>query len=401
MILLRGMKHTIFCDHPLSSGKVVLALCPTLFEDENDALDKLSLYFSSFGEAVFISSSGGKVLFANDACRAFYKQDITGRYLLDIVGDQNASVLISAASANMPESVVCQAFGARSIISMLPMRALLVNIVSPAEDDVSEPVGGSVIQSFERNMRTPLSIIFSSVYALKKMLPAEDKTEEVLSIINHNAFSMLRFVENACDVMKYKSGTLSLAKKVSNLTEFLSEIIEKVRPFAEHFGISISADIPDSPILTSVDESKLRRAVLNVLSNAVKFSNAKDEIRVSMETLDSSAVIKITDSGVGISPAFLGDVFSAYSSVHWKDKIIDGIDAGSGFGLSVTEAIVKLHGGSVLVQSDRGSGTTVTIRIPINDEDDPVFHSPFPAYSDGIDPFLLEFSSILPREYYK
>jgi signal transduction histidine kinase len=142
-----------------------------------------------------------------------------------------------------------------------------------------------------------------------------------------------------------------------------------VRPFAEIRQQVLAVEVPDDAGVVEMDEAKIRDSVNHLLLNAIKFTPDGGAITVSARRNgDGEALIRVSDTGVGIDPESVGRVFdrfftefdvSRHSSGHFEYG-----KKGLGLGLSVVKAFVEMHGGRVEVQSEMGKGTTFTIRLP-------------------------------------
>jgi signal transduction histidine kinase len=166
-------------------------------------------------------------------------------------------------------------------------------------------------------------------------------------------------VEELLDFSRMSSGRLKLnIEKIDILAE-LDEVVFAFRDRAVRSGIEILYNVPQVPAPTTADASRMRQVFINVLDNAVKYSEHGDKITVLAEMPNpSTLVVTFSDTGIGIS---------ADDLPHIKEKFykVDSTVRGSGIGLAVVDEIIKLHNGELEVTSVHGEGTTVKITLPL------------------------------------
>jgi two-component system phosphate regulon sensor histidine kinase PhoR len=144
--------------------------------------------------------------------------------------------------------------------------------------------------------------------------------------------------------------------------EILSGVVELMQPRAEEKSIRLVHVIPGNEWWISVDQEQIRSVFVNILDNAVKYTPAGGEVNISMEPKGGLAVIRITDTGIGIHAADLPNIFDRFFRV--KGSATRGI-SGSGLGLSLAKRIVEAHQGHIDVESEPGRGTTFKVSLPL------------------------------------
>jgi len=157
--------------------------------------------------------------------------------------------------------------------------------------------------------------------------------------------------------------------KPTDLGQLVRRAIDDVRPFAEVRGQTLRLDLPENPGVIEVDEEKIRDSINHLLLNAIKFTPDGGVITAGANMNgDGEAIIRVSDTGVGIAPDSVERVFDRFFtefdvSLHSSGHFEYG-KKGLGLGLSVVKAFVEMHGGTVEVASEIGKGTTFTIRLP-------------------------------------
>ena len=161
----------------------------------------------------------------------------------------------------------------------------------------------------------------------------------------------------------------------------------------------MEADLPQAPIFVWIDRRQVRRALLALLSNAIKFTAPQSVLHLSLTRLGKRAVIRLSDSGEGMDAEVLISAFHRYA----RPDVPEDARLGAGFSLPVVQAIMQAHGGSVLLQSQKGGGTDALLTLPAEEPADrTLLKSPRVTIdrSGGFVPELVELSDVLPPEVF-
>lgn len=212
-------------------------------------------------------------------------------------------------------------------------------------------------------LRTPLTSIIGYLE-----LVLEDEAGEVpeeqrafLNVIERNARRLLRLVGDLLFVAQVEAGTLSLERREVDLVAVVQEAVAAARPRAEQAGVELVSETQALPPLDG-DPDRLSQVVDNLVANAIKFTPAGGKVSVRALQRDGSAVIMVTDTGVGIPADEHDRLFERfYRATSATEAEVQGI----GLGLSIVRAIAHGHGGEVSLQSTPGSGTTFIVELPI------------------------------------
>ncbi len=232
-----------------------------------------------------------------------------------------------------------------------------------AERKRAEQLKDAFLAAVSHELRTPLNAILGRLQILRSTNPRGQPLERALESLERNARSQARLVEDLLDVSRIASGKFQMRFEVVDLCDVVSSAIDAIGPQASAKSIRIAPTIPDTPCLVSGDSDRLQQAIMNVLSNAVKFSHeglVTVDVSVARDTREY--VIDVQDSGMGIAPDFLPRVFERFCQA---DDSITRQRSGLGLGLSIVKEVVEIHGGSVLAASAGiGRGARFTIRLP-------------------------------------
>ena len=154
----------------------------------------------------------------------------------------------------------------------------------------------------------------------------------------------------------------------TDLGELLAEMSETANILGELASVSVSVQNPDRPLVLPLDRARARQLLLNLVTNAVKYTPKGGEVSITCVKTRESVVVKVSDTGIGIATGDLSHVFDRF----WRADAARsrGQRPGAGLGLAICRWIAEAHGGSIEVQSRRGEGTTFTVTLPRNGDED-------------------------------
>ncbi|RKG84991.1 ATP-binding protein [Corallococcus terminator] len=207
--------------------------------------------------------------------------------------------------------------------------------------------------------RTPLTLILGPVEdALSK---ANKSLEgEPLELVRRNALRLYKMVNTLLDFSRMEAGRAQASYVPTDLSTLTTSLVSAFQSAVESAGLKLVVDCPPLPEPIYVDPDMWEKVVLNLLSNAVKYTY-QGEIRVRLQWQDAQAVLTVQDTGVGIPEEELPRVFERF----YRVRATQGRShEGTGIGLALVQELVRLHGGSVAVESRFGEGTTFTLRMP-------------------------------------
>lgn len=233
------------------------------------------------------------------------------------------------------------------------------------EAQKSEKIKTEFISNVSHELRTPINIILSTCKLLTVKIENstldDNYLKDKLNYINQSSNRLLRLVNNILDVTKFDTGFMSPYLKMQNIVKVVEDTVLSVVDFAKYYDIEIIFDTEEE-ILTAIDEIKLERALLNLLSNSIKFTSPNGIIEVFIKTKNNHIVISIKDNGIGIPEDYIPFVFERFKQV---DTSLTRANEGSGLGLSIVKGIIELHNGTITVISSESIGSTFTITLPI------------------------------------
>lgn len=209
---------------------------------------------------------------------------------------------------------------------------------------------------------TPLTLIIEAIKQVVINSNLKEEEYNLLIIAKRNSLILHRLVKQLLDFRSFEEGQLTLNLSKINLQECIQEWSNCFLPSAKRKGIKLICNIiPDNYCDMNVDYGKIERLFYNILSNALEFTRQGGTVSVFLcnkcENSEKKAIIKITDTGIGISSEQVNDIFNPF----YKEN---NDSPGTGIGLAVAKAFAELHNGNILVESKVGQGTTFTIILP-------------------------------------
>lgn len=253
--------------------------------------------------------------------------------------------------------------------------------------------------NISHELKTPLNIIFSTAQLFKLYTENNDleldkhKLIGYTGTIKQNCYRLLRLVNNLIDLTKIESGFMELNLKNENIVDVVETISLSTVNYVESMGRSIIFDTEIEEKIMAVDGEKMERIILNLISNATKFTKPGDVIEVNIYDKDKSVDICIKDTGSGIPPDKLNTIFERFKQV---DPLLSRRHEGSGIGLYLIKSLIELHGGTISVTSELNVGTEFTISLPVmlTDDDDNSDGPSTYTHTNKVEKIKIEFSDI-------
>ena len=219
------------------------------------------------------------------------------------------------------------------------------------------------LATLSHELRTPLNAILGWAQILKDGASAQD-VAEAAPIIERNARSQGQLIEDLLDMSRIEAGQIQLDIERLDLAAVVSAGMETVRPAANAKNIRLTSAFTSMSGTVMGDKNRIQQIVWNLLTNAVKFTAKGGRVHVLIKRVNSHMEICVSDTGEGIAPEFLGQVFDRFRQA---DPTTTRRHGGLGLGLSIVKQLTELHGGSVRVESEGiGKGATFTVSLPLH-----------------------------------
>jgi signal transduction histidine kinase/ActR/RegA family two-component response regulator len=210
-------------------------------------------------------------------------------------------------------------------------------------------------------LRNPLSAI-SNASQLHRMSGTNEQSEWAKGVIERQVKHLTRLIDDLLDVARIAQGKIQLKWEIFDPTAIIHQAVEVVRPLAEKKRHELSLSIDPHPMRLEGDATRFEQILVNLLTNAAKHSQDGGYISLSAELDGAELVIRIKDTGVGIPPEKLPEMFELFAQ---SDRSLDRSEGGLGIGLTLVRQLTELHGGSVTAASEwPGRGSEFTVRLP-------------------------------------
>ena len=210
-------------------------------------------------------------------------------------------------------------------------------------------------------LRNPLAPILTALELLR--LRGLGAIEKERTIIERQAKHMVRLVDDLLDVSRVATGKIAIQKQRIELAEVVAKAIEMASPLLEERGHHLTVRVAARGIPVNADPARLAQVICNLLTNAAKYSESAGRITVTAERTADCVEIQVSDTGIGIAPEMLPQVFDMFVQ---ERQALDRSRGGLGLGLSIVRSLVALHGGTVEAHSKgRGHGSQFTVRLPL------------------------------------
>lgn len=213
-------------------------------------------------------------------------------------------------------------------------------------------------------LRTPLAAIKNAVAILGKGKagPLTEDQRRFTTMIREQVERLHRLVDDTLDVSQLENGTMAFRFDRQDLRPLVAEIAGAYQHLLEHEGLSLTLSLGEAPLPVSLDRDRMTQVLLNLLSNAAKFTNPPGQVAVRLVREEDSAVIRVSDTGLGVAQADLERIFEKFTQAEVSLTRRVG---GAGLGLAIARDLVEAHGGTIGVESEPGRGSTFWVRLPI------------------------------------
>jgi signal transduction histidine kinase len=221
------------------------------------------------------------------------------------------------------------------------------------------------LANMSHELRTPLNAIigFSEVLSERMFGEINDKQAEYLGDILESGRHLLSLINDILDLSKIEAGRMELEPTDFDLPTVVENALILVRERAQRHGIALGRTVDERLGTIRADERKVKQVLLNLLSNALKFTPEGGRIDVAAGVRDGAVEIAVTDTGVGIAPEDQAAVFEEFRQVGIATRKVEG----TGLGLAISRKFIELHGGKIWVRSEVGRGSTFAFTLPLSD----------------------------------
>jgi PAS domain S-box-containing protein len=296
---------------------------------------------------------------------------------LQVLGPEEARSEELAAFAGFPLVVEGRLIGVMAMFARRPLSEAALEAMSAVANGVAVGIQRKQAEQALREddrrkdeflallaheLRNPLAPIRNALGVMRLEPIEHPDLRWARDVLERQVEQLTRLVDDLLDVSRITRGKIALRKEPMAVSEVIARAVETSRPWIDERRHRLELSLPPEPILLLADPTRLTQAVANLINNAAKYTEPGGRIEVSALRAAGEAVLRVRDTGVGIAPEMLPDIFNMFTQV---DRSLDRSQGGLGIGLTLVRRLVELHDGSVKAYSDGpGHGSEFVIRLP-------------------------------------
>jgi signal transduction histidine kinase len=219
-----------------------------------------------------------------------------------------------------------------------------------------------VVGILAHDLRSPLGAIQNALSILQLVRPPDPVVEQAVGVMDRQIGRLGRLIGDMLDLTRAATGKLELRQEWLDLATIVSEAVEACRPVIDQNGHQLTVFLPGEPVRLRADPARVQQILVNLLTNAAKYTDPGGRIGVMAEAPAGGLVVRVRDNGMGIPADLLPHIFDLFQQgPAAKNRGRDGL----GVGLALVRWMVELHGGSITAQSDGlGKGAEFVVRLP-------------------------------------
>ena len=212
-------------------------------------------------------------------------------------------------------------------------------------------------------LRNPLAPIVNALELLRRHNEEDAFQNQIREMMTRQVGRLTRLVDDLLDVSRITTGRIQLHAERISVSEIMERSAETIRPLIAQRRHQLDVSLPAQPIWMHADAARLEQVLVNLLTNAAKYTDEGGQIRLTAEQEGDAVVLRVRDTGVGIAPELVPHIFEMFTQA---ERSLDRSQGGMGIGLCLVQRLVQLHGGTVDVQSVPGEGSEFVVRLPID-----------------------------------
>lgn len=222
------------------------------------------------------------------------------------------------------------------------------------------------LATLSHELRTPLTAILGWTQVLLRAKPGDERInlQRAVEVIDRNARAQVQLIDDLLDLNRIMNGKLRLDLQQLGMASVIQAAVESVAPAASAKGVELQSLLDAGRTTINGDSGRLQQVVWNLLNNAIKFTPSGGRVQVLLQSVDSHVEFSISDTGIGIPPSFLPQVFDRFTQ---QDGSTSRAHGGLGLGLAICKQLIELHGGSIRAESaGQGQGASFFVRLPLS-----------------------------------
>ena len=336
-----------------------------------DERSNLATVLTNLTDGVVMTDDEEKLLLTNPAAERlfnFKEENVNGHQLIEAVHDYEIDEIVKKCLSTTHEQTAQLEMNGRFIrVIAVPITtgrsySTLVLFQDLTELRTLQTMRRELIGNISHDLRTPIAGIKAMVETLQDTAIDDKKVAlDFLTRINSEVDRLTQMVTELTELSHIETGKAELRRVPTNLNSLIEEVVGQMRPQAESKPVTVTTDFNANLPVTKVDKDRIHQTLINLVHNAIKFNNPGGKVTISTTFLNESAIVSVSDTGMGISKEDLPHIFERF---YKADKARS--QGGSGLGLAIAKHTIQAHGGNISVKSEEGKGTTITFNLPLN-----------------------------------
>jgi two-component system phosphate regulon sensor histidine kinase PhoR len=338
----------------------------------SDEKSKLANILSNIADGVIMTDNEGRLLLANQAAERmfdFEEKKATGKDLIETVRDYEIDRTLKSCLETAKEHTAQLDFGpGKRFLRVIAVPLITDRLTGSLLlfQDLTElkslqTMRRELVGNISHELRTPLAGIKAIVETLQDGAIGDKKiSRDFLSRIDNELDRMMQMVMELTELSRIESGRGSLKPELVSLNSLVEDVIARFKPQAERKNVALSAELFTGLPLVQADKDRIYHVITNLVHNAIKFTSQNGRVNISTELSVNSVLVKVSDTGIGISKENLPRIFERF---YKADKARAG--EGAGLGLAIAKHVIQAHGGNIWVESKEGKGSTFFFDLPL------------------------------------
>jgi len=343
--------------------------------------EKTKTILKNIGDGVIVTDKSHKILVLNAIAESWFglaEPDVINQpiekliyeeKLLDLINkikdggnQEDTKVEIQIKPANQTKEIVLQAKSTQVVSADNGLIGIVTTFRDVTREKEIDKMKTELVSMVAHELRSPLTSIAGFSELLLDEGLSQEQSKDYADIILTESKRLSDLINKFLDISRIESGRSQIYKTSVNMGDVIRSILGMNQYLAESKGIEVDLNIPEDIPDVYVDREMMGEVILNIFSNAVKYSSDGKKIFINIEETENEQIIKIIDQGFGISEKSLDKIFDKFYRVTDNEKVQE--ITGSGLGLSLVKEIVQQHGGSIWAESELNKGSTFSISLP-------------------------------------
>ena len=330
--------------------------------------DKMAVALSHMGDGILVVDDNGRVTLMNTAAEIMLQaseEKAIGRTFINVVQDYELDEILQRCMRTKEQQT--------GTVEFNPERRLLGVVATPLENDSGcllllrdltelrrlETVRRDFVSNISHELRTPITSLKALAETLNEGAMYDPSVaKDFLSQINVEVDRLAQMVEELGELSRIESGDIPIHSEPFNIAEVMEKAVTRLKAQSERAGLTLDISIPSRLPKALGDRDRVEQVLANLIHNAIKFTEAGGNIRISADSDAESLCISVADTGVGIPADDLPRIFERF---YKADKARSG--GGTGLGLAIAKHIIEAHGGEIWAESIEGKGSKFSFTL--------------------------------------